>query len=109
MIESLKKTYDFLQDCNFPINKLLEGPKSGSENNILVITLNSDQCYCPNFIQEYVKDNITIAWHALGTVKMGIKGGEGACVCSNFNVLENLQVIDLSMCLVVPRYVVRLC
>lgn len=41
---------------------------------------------------------------------MGIEGEEGACVSSDFRVIgiKNLRVVDLSVCPVVPRYIVRL-
>jgi choline dehydrogenase-like flavoprotein len=41
---------------------------------------------------------------------MGIEGEEGVCASSDFRVigLENLRVADLSVCPVVPRYVVGL-
>jgi len=44
----------------------------------------------------------------LGTVKMGNEGEEGACVSSDFRIigLENLRVVDMSVCPVLPRYVV---
>jgi choline dehydrogenase-like flavoprotein len=38
-IEALRKTYQFLQNSTFPIDKVLEGPKSDSDDDLLVITL----------------------------------------------------------------------
>ncbi|KAJ5623870.1 hypothetical protein N7510_000179 [Penicillium lagena] len=88
MIESLRKTYDFLQNSTFPVDGLLEGPKSNADDDLM----------------EYIKNHITISWHALGTVKMGIEGGKGACVSSDFHIigLENLRIADLSVCPVLP-------
>jgi hypothetical protein len=39
---------------------------------------------------------------------MGKEGEEGTCVSSDFKVigLENLRAVDMSVCPVLPRYVV---
>jgi choline dehydrogenase-like flavoprotein len=38
MIESVRDTYGFLQKSTFPFEKVLKGPKSDSDADLLVIT-----------------------------------------------------------------------
>jgi choline dehydrogenase-like flavoprotein len=38
MIEAVKETYGFFQKSTFPIDKILEGPKSDSDADLLVTT-----------------------------------------------------------------------
>jgi choline dehydrogenase-like flavoprotein len=51
-------------------------------------------------VDAFAKDNATTVWHANGTVKMGRKGDDGACVDSKFRVIgvKGLRVADLSVC-----------
>lgn len=66
------------------IKKKLLGPESLSEEDI----------------DAYMKDAAGTVWHANGTVKMGKKEDESACVDTSFRVygVEGLRVADLSVC-----------
>jgi choline dehydrogenase-like flavoprotein len=61
----------------------LSGPKSESREDL----------------EAYSEEQTMMAWHASGTVKMGKKGDESACVDSEFKVngLERLRVVDMSV------------
>jgi len=56
------------------------------------------------FPQEWVQEKCASSWHMSGTVCMGVNN-ESACVDSNFRVfgLDNLRVVDLSVCPFVPK------
>jgi len=51
-------------------------------------------------VDAFVRDNASTVWHANGSVMMGKKGEEGACVDKDYKVLgvKGLRVADLSVC-----------
>ena len=61
----------------------LMGPKSESREDL----------------ETFLEEQTLLVWHASGTVKMGKKGDENACVDSEFKVsgLERLRVVDMSV------------
>lgn len=56
-------------------------------------------------LQDFLRRDVTPAFHALGTVKMGETGDSETCVDSDCRVVgvQNLRVVDMSVCPVVPR------
>ncbi|KAF2688261.1 GMC oxidoreductase [Lentithecium fluviatile CBS 122367] len=71
------------------IKKKLLGPESLSDEDI----------------DAFMKDAATTVWHANGSVKMGKKADDQACVDSRFRVygVEGLRVADLSVCPLTPN------
>ena len=75
-----------------------------AENPTLKPTIRKTLCgpasLCDEDIDVFMYANASTVWHANGTVKMGRKGDEGACVDSGFRVrgVEGLRVADLSVC-----------
>jgi choline dehydrogenase-like flavoprotein len=66
------------------VKRTLSGPASTSDEDL----------------DAFARDNAGTVWHANGTVKMGKKGEEGACVDSSGRVfgVQGLRVADLSVC-----------
>ena len=90
--ESIRKTWNIVFEnaaTKKHVKKQLLGPASLSDEDI----------------DAFMKDGATTVWHANGTVKMGKKGDEGACVDSGFRVygVEGLRVADLSVCPLTPK------
>ena len=52
-----------------------------------------------------MQSNAISGWHMTGTVKMGKRGDEDACVDQNFRVLglNHLRVADMSVVPVLPK------
>ncbi|KAF2855887.1 GMC oxidoreductase [Plenodomus tracheiphilus IPT5] len=56
-------------------------------------------------VDAFARDNAGTVWHANGTVKMGKREDENACVDSGFRVrgVEGLRVVDLSVAPLTPN------
>lgn len=68
-------------------------------------TISAPESTSEEDIMEFVENNISCAWHPVGTAKMGLQEDRNACVDKNFKVLggvERLRVIDVSVCPFMP-------
>ncbi|CAO2654982.1 Nn.00g117150.m01.CDS01 [Neocucurbitaria sp. VM-36] len=87
MREAIRSTWTLIAEnptLKPTIRKTLCGPASLSDEDV----------------DSFMRANTTTVWHANGTVKMGSKKDELACVDSAFRVrgVEGLRVADLSVC-----------
>ncbi|KAH9882255.1 hypothetical protein J1614_001427 [Plenodomus biglobosus] len=69
--------------------RTIQGPKSLSDEDV----------------DAFAREHAGTVWHANGTVKMGKREDEGACVDSGFRVrgVEGLRVVDLSVAPLTPN------